>query len=205
MHAADPVLVMRHVVRQRRRDQYVGAGEIRLHAAAAVALAAIMTAGTPIQWLGEYREPRWDARHAQLIGRLLDEELVAARLRRRLKDAIRLVRQILMAAEEADQPVDPIVVRCNLPIRDRPIVAESVPRLPLEIARAEAERDAPPVIGAAAEHPRPPPEKLRPWRDGVRLTFDLPAPVARVELSKWTSFRPRASARGRIRRQEHLA
>ncbi len=42
----------------------------------------------------------------ELVGRLLDEELVAARLRRRLEVAVGMVSQPFVAAEDADQLVD---------------------------------------------------------------------------------------------------
>src|SRR5207237_4654738 len=119
-------------------------------------------------------QPPGNAGNSQLVRRLVDEQLITARLRRRLKDAVRLVRQIFVAAEQPDQPVDAVVVRRDVAVADRPIVTEAVACLPLKIPWPKAERDAPPVIRAPAEHPRAPPQELRPFGNRVRLALDLP-------------------------------
>jgi len=75
----------------------------------------------------------------QPIGRLLDEQLVAARAWRRLEHPVRLVREALLAAEDPDEPVDLVVVRCDVVVGDRPVVAEAVPTLALEVVRPEAQ------------------------------------------------------------------
>src|SRR5689334_18829908 len=114
-----------------------------------------MTRESAVERLRENRETRRYTRHVQLVGRLLDEQLVAAGLRRGLEDAVRFVRQVLVTAEQADEPVDAIVVRRDVVVADRPVVAESVSCLPLKIPGTESQRDAPPVIRPSAEHAGP--------------------------------------------------
>src|SRR4051812_42900208 len=138
--------------RECRGDENVRAGEVRLDLTSAIALAAVVTR-LPA-WLrgGEDREARWDAGNLEIVRRLLHEQLVAARLRRREEFAVRLVVDAFLAAEHSDEVVDPVVERREILIADRPVVAESIARLAAEVFGAEAERDAPPVVGAATEH-----------------------------------------------------
>src|SRR5688572_4631646 len=114
-----------------------------------------------------------------------------------------MVAESLVASEDPDQLVDPIVVGGHVVVGDRPVVTEAVLRLALEIIWAEAQRDAAPMVGTAAEHSRPPPPKLRAGTDGVGLSLDLPATVARVELAERTEFGGGSPARRRVRRHEH--
>ena len=78
--------------------------------AAAAALSAVVTRRPAVERLRQNRQPRRDARDAQLVGGLLDQQLVAARLRRRLEDAVRLVRNAFIRAEDADEAIELVVV-----------------------------------------------------------------------------------------------
>ena len=140
----------------------------------------------------------------QLVGRLLDQQLVAARLRRRLEDAVRLVAQSFVAAEEADEVIDAVVVRLDVVVADRPVVAEAVEALAPEVVGAEAQRDAAPVIRAAAEHAGAPPVELLAAAHGVRLAVDVPAADAGVELAERAAARGGAAPRRGPRGHEHL-
>src|SRR2546427_8264766 len=90
----------------RSGDQHVGGGEVRVHAAAAVALAAVVTRGPAVQGPREDREARGNAGDVELVGRLFDQELVTARHGGREEHAVGLVREVLLAAKDPDQPVD---------------------------------------------------------------------------------------------------
>jgi hypothetical protein len=78
-----------------------------------------------------------------------------------MEPAVGIVLEALVAAEDADQVVDAVVVGRDVLVADRPVVAQPVVRLPLEVTRAEAQRDAPPVVGAPAEHAPAPPVEAR--------------------------------------------
>src|SRR5262245_9438461 len=99
------------------------------------------------------------------------------RLRRRHEDAVRLVHQtgvlLMIRAEDADEAVQLVVVRLDVVVRDRPVVAESVEALSPEIRWTEAQRNAAPVMRAAAEHPPAEPSP-RALADRVRLAVDVP-------------------------------
>ena len=162
--------------------------------AAAAALAAVMTGGATVQRLRQDREAIGDAADVQALGGFLDQQLVAARLRRRLENAVRIVRQSFIRSEEADVSVDAVVVRLEVVVGDRPVVAETVEALALEIVRPEAKRDAAPVIGAAAEHARAEPVESIAGRRCVRLTFERPSAPARHRIRRTAareSGRPR--------------
>ena len=115
------------------------------------------------------------------VGGLLDEQLVAARPRRRQEDAVGLVGQALDRSEDADEPIDAVVVRLQVVVADRPVVAEAVEAAAPEVVGAEAQRDAAPVVGAAAEHARA-------------------EPVERGCRDRWCRARRRASSRPGRRR-----
>ena len=61
--------------------------------AAAVALAAVVARRPAVERLREDRQRGGTQVMLQLVGRLLDQQLVAARLRRRQEDAVGIVRQ----------------------------------------------------------------------------------------------------------------
>ena len=84
-----------------------------------------------------------------------DQQFVAARLRRGQEEvAVRGVLDARLFAEDADELLDLVVVRRDVFVANRPVEAESVARLRLEVVRPHAQRDAAPMVGPPAEHPR---------------------------------------------------
>jgi len=190
---------------ERRLDQDGGAREVRVGRAAAVALAAVVARRTAVERPRQDRQARGDAGDPEPIARLLDEQLVTTRLRRRQEDPVRIVAQPFAAAEDPDQPVDPIVVGRDVLVADRPVIAQSVDALAPEVVGPEAERDPAPVVGAAPEHPGAEPVEARAGRRGVGLARDLPTPVAGVELAERALARRCAPARGLVDPAQHRA
>src|SRR5258706_609676 len=88
--------------------------------------------------LGDHGQTRGSAPDVELIGRVLYHQLVAARRGRRQKIASRMVRQIVVVAEDADQLVDAIVVRRDIRVCNRPVVTETIAAFCPEILGAEA-------------------------------------------------------------------
>ena len=101
-----------------------------------------MTGRPAVQRLGQDRETIGDAPNIQALGSFLDQQLVAARLRRRLENAVRIVRQPFIRSEEADVSIDAVVVRLEVVVGDRPVVAETIEALAPEIVRTEPQRSA---------------------------------------------------------------
>src|SRR5206468_5548584 len=128
----------------------------------------------------------------------------AARTRRWKKDAVGFVWKIFNRAENADQPIELVVVRLQIVVTDRPVVAEPIDAAAPEIVGAESERNAAPVVGPAAEHPRTEPVERGARRLSVRLAFELPAANAAVELAKRLLGRGRAAPGGVVRPGRHL-
>ena len=166
--------------------------------AAASALAAVVARRPAVVVLRQDREARRHARDVELLLRPLNQQLVAARLGRRQKDAVGLVGELRQVrAEDADQLVDLVVVRLDVIVGDRPVVAEAIEALAAEVIRAESQRDAPPVIGPPAEHARAEPVELAARRRRVRLTLERPAAEGAVEFAEMPLGRRRAAA-GRV-------
>ena len=153
---------------------------------------------------------RRDDGNSELLRVLADQQLAGARLRRRQQHAGRGVRRVLHAvvvAVHADQHFDFVVVRRNVFVVDRPVDPEPVARVRLEIVRTVAQRDAAPVVGAAAEHARaPPPEALVLVFRGVRIRLarDLPAALdGGIVEAEFLVGRRRAAQRRLVGRVEH--
>src|SRR4030095_7997420 len=154
--------------------------------AAAAALAAVMARRPAVQRLGQDREPDGNAPDVQALGGLLDQQLVATRLGRRLEDTVRIVGQSFVRSEEADVPVDAVVVGLEVVVGDRPVVTEAVEALAAEVVRTEAKGNAAPVIGAAAQHARAEPVEAIAGSGCVGLAFERPTAPAGVELAELT-------------------
>ena len=169
---------------ERRGQQDGRRREVGVGRAAAAALAAVV-AGRPVaERPREDREARGDDGDAEALAGLLDRELVAARLRGRHEDAVRLVLDPLVRAEDPDHLVEAVVIGLEVLVADRPVVAEAVAAAALEVPGAEAERDATPVVRAAAEHAAAEPHEAGARGDGVGLALDVPAALAGVELAE---------------------
>src|SRR5690606_36080061 len=75
------------------------------------------------------------------------------------------------------QGLGPVVPGCDLVVVERPVGAKSVAAFPLEVVCAEAQRIAAPVVGAASQHARVPPQELAAFGGGVGLARHLPTAV----------------------------
>ncbi len=185
---------------ERRREHDRHAREIRVRRAAAPTLSAVVARGAAVVRPRQDRETRRHDGNLQLVAGFLDQELVRARPRRRQEDAVRFVLQAglgrVVRSEYADEAVELVVVRLHVVVRDRPVIAEPVDRPPPEVVRPEPQRDAAPVVRAAAEHAttEPPP---RPAPHGVRLALDVPATKAPV-VGPERFLVPAPSARRRV-------
>ena len=190
--------------RHRRRNQHRRRREIRVLRAASTTLAAVVARHPAVQRLRQDRQPAGNAGDLQLVGGLLDEQFIAPRPGRRQEDAVGIVRQSLLAAEDADERVDPVVERLHVFVGDRPVVAETIEALPPEVVGAEAQRDPPPVIRAPAEHAGSEPVELAARAVGVGLAFERPPAERRVELPELLLLGRGPAARRIIRRLEHV-
>src|SRR5690606_32949700 len=117
-------------------------------------------------------------RDAVLLRRGGDQQFRNARDGRRLQDPVRgrwHVVQAGIGAADADQGFGPVVPGGDLVVLERPVRAEAIAAFSLEIMRAETQRIAAPVVGASAQHARPPPQELAAFGGGVWLVRHLPA------------------------------
>src|SRR3954471_10112989 len=119
--------------------------------AAALAMAAVMTGGAAIVFLGENRcAPDGDAALGPaLLDGALQQALAADHLHAGQETAIGQLRQVFISAADADERFDLVIVRCQLFITDRPVVAVTVMARRFEIIIREA-------ITLAAPHNRAP-------------------------------------------------
>ncbi len=107
--------------------------------------------------------------------------LAAIELQRPLEDAVGQVRNVLLRARDAEQRVHLVVVGRDVGIADRPVLAEPVVALRLQIQLREAQRHAAPEIGLAAEHAGADP---RVRRAGDRVLLLVGDPVAREVIAR---------------------
>ena len=139
-----------------RLDQIVGGIEERADIAAFAAGSAVVAGGVSIVRAGE--RPRGDPkpRDAYALGRFLQQAFAAARRRRRKMEAAAGKRvEVVIAAADADELIDPVVVGRDVFVADGP---GDLPAVPVGAGKVEvgvAERDASPDIGLAAASPDP--------------------------------------------------
>ena len=108
---------------------------------------------------------------AHLRDRALQQHFAFVQLQRPLIEAVRQMRNAFLRAADAEQRVDLVVIRRDVGIADRPVFAEAVLRLPLEIHLGEPQRHAAPHVRLAAKHARPHPG-VRRARGRVLLLVD---------------------------------
>ena len=89
-----------------------------------------------------------------------------------------------LRAEDADVGFHFVVIRREIFVGDGPIVAEAIARAGLEIDGSEAQSDAAPVIGAAADDARTKPLEICAGSGGVRFAVDFPGAVGRQEFAE---------------------
>src|SRR6266516_185913 len=121
----------------------------------------------------------------------------------RVERLIGCVGGVLLAAEHPDEALHALVIRPDVVVGAGPVVAQPVECLRLEVARPEAQRDAAPVVGAAAQHAGTPPAELVAGGDGVGLAVDLPTADAGVELAEGALPRRGTAARRLVGPGEH--
>src|SRR5438445_4202836 len=180
---------------ERWRDQHIRRREIRVRLATAIALPAVVTRRTFIEWAREDRQTRRNAGDVQSARRLLHQQLVAAGLGRRQKQTVWRVGDVFLAAEHPHQLLEFLVVGADVLVADRPVVPEAVVRFRLEVARPKAERDPAPMVGPPADHARAPPAETVAVSDGVWLTRELPSADAAVEFTEGLGRSRGAAAR----------
>ena len=112
-----------------------------------------------------------------------------------------------LGSENADVALHLVVIGCDVPISERPIVAASVAGARAEIRLGEAQSDAAPVIRPAAHNARAEPHELGTRRLGVRFALNIPETVRGQELRLGDNhgcprrrFRPRDAPIRRARR-----
>src|SRR6185503_17146929 len=141
-------------------------------------------------------------RNADAGSRLLDHQLMQPGLGRRQEESIRIVFQSLIGTVYTQQLVYLVVVRFYILVADGPVITQAIDALPLEILGAKSERDTPPVIGPATQHTRSPPFPAGSSFGAclcIRLSIDLPSPIAAIEVAKGSELGMRSSP-GRLPR-----
>src|SRR5439155_18249126 len=78
----------------------------------------------------------------------------AGQLRRALKDAVGQIGQVLFDAGDSEVLIDTVVIRLDVLVGDRPVLAIAVATLRLEVIVRQAEREPAPDVRLAAEAPR---------------------------------------------------
>ena len=191
--------------REGRGKEDGGHGEVGVGGAASTALPAVVAGRASVVGPGDDREARGNAGNAGLPRRLLDQALVAAGLRRGQEDAVGLVLEALVGAEEPHQALEPVVVGGDVVVGDRPVVPVAVAAAPLEVPGAEPQRDAAPVVRPATEHAPAKPAELLALLHRVGLAGNVPASVAGVELPEGPGPVPATPPRRVVVPGEHVA
>src|ERR1700704_5285351 len=114
-----------------------------------------------VERTSDYGKARGDADDVELVASLFDHQFSATRFGRRKKNAIGGAGDIFLRSKDADVAFDFVVVGSEILVSDGPILAEAIARGGFEIDGSKAQRDAPPVIGAAADDARTKPLEIR--------------------------------------------
>ena len=156
----------------RRRDQAGRRIEGGVDVAAARAAAARAAAVALRSMLVVLQAVRRDAgavgrQHpAHLRQRLTHADFRRRQLERALEQAVGQVRQVLLHARDAEVQVDLVVVRLDVGVGDRPVLAVPVVRLRLEVQIRQAQRQPSPDVRLPAEAPGAHPRVVR---AGIRV------------------------------------
>ena len=155
---------------QREGQQVIGGVEEGRGVAAGAAVAAVVAGGEAARRLRHVGAASGDDVDADALGRLLQQALGAARRRWRLQEAAAGQRVgIVVAAADADQLLDLVVVGRDVGVGDRPGDLPAVLRRALEVEIGQPEADAAPDVGLAAVAPHPVEVEVLAVRRGVRL------------------------------------
>src|SRR5581483_3330373 len=142
-------------------------------------------AGRPIVMrLSQNSETRGNTNDAKLVARFLDDRLRAARLGWRKKNSIRCARNVFLRSKNADVRFHLVVVRREVFVCDRPVIAHAISRARFEIDRSKAKRNASPMVRAPAFDARSEPAKSRSRGDRIRFAFNVPRSVRREEFAE---------------------
>ena len=150
----------------------------RLQVAAASAAAASTARGAVLvvqHAVGGDAGASGDEGAARLLDGALECDFHAIELGGPLEYAIRHLHQSFVRAGAAKQRVDPVVVRLDVVVRDRPIHVEAVPARGLELQRSIAQRAASPEIGSPAQDSRAD-QRVRGARDRIVAFVGQPVP-----------------------------
>src|SRR6267378_1909771 len=137
----------------RRGQRDPDAREIRAGDAAPLARAAVVAGGAPAVRLREDRDPadRHDPLAREVLGDAVPDHLLGAVQRHRGEElAVGQLRQAKALAADAGEPLDVIVPRRDVGVADRPVHAQAVARVGLEVEVAPAVHLPPPHDGPAA-------------------------------------------------------
>ena len=107
-----------------------------------------------------------------------------ARRRRRLENAVRRAGDALLRAGDADEGLDFVVIRSDVVVRDRPVDAQAVAVVRLEIPGGETKRKSPIVVRTSAEDARTEPTEFAARRHRVGFSLELPAAKRSREISE---------------------
>ena len=113
-----------------------------------------MTGGEAAHGLRHIRPPAMDHRQTKLVERLPQQSLAASRGRRRQQElAARQRFRVIVAAVDADQLLDLVVVRGDVLVFDRPGNLPAVARGALEVEVRVSQAHASPDVGLATVAP----------------------------------------------------
>ncbi len=164
---------------ERVGDRGEGRVEIRVRRAALLARPAVVTGRPAVDRLGDVGRAAERDRPSQL---LLDPRaqlhLGAAHGHGGMELAVGQLRNVLRLAGDADVVLDQLVVRDQILVAERPVLAVAVEGLALQVLLAEPIALAAPDVGASADHARAalPAERLV-VRIGVRLVEVVGEPL----------------------------
>ncbi len=176
----------------RRRNHDLTGAEVGGRDAPSSALRAVVTRCTPVVRLSQDRETRRNAQNIEMVARLLDDGFCAARLGRRQKDSIGRAGNIFLGPENSDVRLDLVVVRRDVFVTQRPVVAHTIVRTNFEVDRRHAQGDSSPVIGPSADDARAEPPKSGSRSGNVGFTFNLPRPIRSHKFVCQSSLRATA-------------
>src|SRR5215475_8048821 len=104
-----------------------------------------------------------------------------ARRRWGLKNSIRRAANALLGSGDADEAFDLVVIRSQVIVGDRPVGADTVASIGLEVIIGEAQRNAAVMVGPASENPGTEPLESAAFGASVGLAIQLPAAGMRRE------------------------
>lgn len=107
---------------------------------------------------------------------------------RRQKNAVRFVGQVLHTSEYANQLIYFIIIRFYIVVSNGPVGANAVMTIPFKIPGPKTQGNASPVVGSSPQHPCAEPFPFGAGFLGVRFAFNIPAPIAGVQIPERAVF-----------------